>query len=448
MTLPLRRKRQTILPLAWTLLSLAGNAHAAEPAGPVLARPGTSARTSTQVEPAFRFTREEWNKIRKVQLGDDVRLKRGPGVPVPDADQFFYRIVKEPPSGAELFAIRSEDSALRVLEAEFKRKDPGQAFRLPSPRDDFNVADMPTLGPSWFQNQKTGRSRDEKSDRRGEMRVVRQAGEFPVGSNIEVAILNESVGSKDMQVAVTIELGNPTNQFGVVFRAQDPTALVDQGAAEEAIDQITANKFYYAVFTAASVEVGRSDKGNRTRLKSARIEPKNQFRVSVTMFGNSIRVHRDGAEILALDDSAISAGTYSGVVGVVARGQAVRFDDFEALRYGGQYEPRAFTPTLSQFPGPNVHYSPLYFEQVPLERYGHHAGNLYEPWFAAIGFYLDTAMLPYSVVHHCPWECLSNDGYFKPGDIVLPMKILLPTCDPKALVAEATVLALGFSLIP
>lgn len=404
-------------------------------------------RTLTEAEKAFRSVRARTNAIQQVQLSDDVRLKRGTGVADPDDDQYFYKIVKEPPTGARLFAIGSERSVLRAIESEYKRSQPGQAFLLPNAQDDFNVADMPTLGPSWFQNRRTGRGKDI-SERRGDMRIAGGMAEYPIGSGEEVAVLNESVGSKNVAVSVQVQLGRPRNLFGLVFRAQDPSTILDQGLIEEAVDQIKGNKFYYAVLSADTVEVGVSDAGARKTLKEARIEPRETFRLEVVVFGKEIRVQRDGEEILRLEDGTIPEGTFTGVIGLRALGSPIRFDNFLAVRYGGPYIARAFPPSLSRFPGPNVHYWPLYFEQVALERYGHHVGNLFQPFFSHMGFFFDTAGIFYSMGKSCPWECQSNEGYFKPGDVILPQKVEFPVFDPKGFAFETAFLALSFSLIP
>lgn len=448
MTSRSRRKRPItrLLVSTWASLGLATGAFAAD--APMLKASLPISRTmAVNVVPATITPAVKPSTVRTVQATpDDIRMKRGSGQPIDD-DAFYFKISKEPPTGDKLYAIESESSVLKKLESEFKAKDPGQPFLLPNAFDYFNVADMPTLGPSWLQNRKTGRRQDQL-ERKGEMGVSREMGEYPVGAGIEVAILNETVGSSDMFVTVRVELANPRNQFGVVLRAQDPTTLVDNAMIEEPIDQIASNKFYFVVMTADSIAVGRSIAGNRVILKTASVEAKNSADLAATIFGDEIRVLRDGQEVLRVNDGQIKAGTYSGVVGVSAVGQPVRFDDFLAVRYGGLFQARAWAPTVNRFAGPNVHYFPLYFEQPMLERFGHHGGNLVQPWASHAQFLTDSLLIFYSLGKAAPWECHSNEGFWKTGDVVLPMRVLLPVWDLNGVCLQTAAIALPFILIP
>ncbi|MGL4464905.1 MAG: hypothetical protein ACRC1K_22365, partial [Planctomycetia bacterium] len=169
--------------------------------------------------------------------------------------------------------------------------------------------------------------------------------------------------------------------------------------------------------------------------------------VEATTLGNEIRVLRDGEEVLKVLDDELK-GTFVGVFGVKAVGKPVVFDDFLARRYGGEYEAAAFAPSQVAFRGAGTHYYPLYFEHMSLERYGHHLSNPVEPILAHGKFVADLLLLPYSIGRTPPWECQSNAGYYRPGDVVLPMRIMLPEWDTEGGLLQITAVALSFALLP
>ncbi len=49
----------------------------------------------------------------------------------------------------------------------------------------------------------------------------------------------------------------------------------------------------------------------------------------------------------------------------------------------------------------NLCHSPLYFEDVNLERYGHTHGPLLEPLVQSAHFFANIAVLPYKMGVHC-----------------------------------------------
>ncbi|MBX9654524.1 hypothetical protein K2Y11_12995, partial [bacterium] len=111
------------------------------------------------------------------------------------------------------------------------------------------------------------------------------------------------------------------------------------------------------------------------------------------------------------------------------------------------YAAREWAPTAAVFRGANVQYHPLYFEQIALERYGQHFGNLFAPWVAHALFFADAAMLPYSIGKSPPWTCQNDVCLYKPGDIV-PFRLYLPIPDKKGIFLQATAMALCWSVIP
>ena len=60
-------------------------------------------------------------------------------------------------------------------------------------------------------------------------------------------------------------------------------------------------------------------------------------------------------------------------------------------------------------------HKPLYFENRPLERYGHSAGPVLQPICSAAHFFTNIAVLPYKMGINPPTECQYALGYYRPG---------------------------------
>lgn len=80
------------------------------------------------------------------------------------------------------------------------------------------------------------------------------------------------------------------------------------------------------------------------------------------------------------------------------------------------YAPRQWTPTTMTYTASNLCHKPLYFEEVNLERYGHTAGPLAQPFISSAHFFLNIAVLPYKMGVHAPSECQYALGYYRPGN--------------------------------
>jgi hypothetical protein len=79
-----------------------------------------------------------------------------------------------------------------------------------------------------------------------------------------------------------------------------------------------------------------------------------------------------------------------------------------------------FNPKIASWVAPGITYQPLYFEDVPLERYGQTFGLLRQPWVSGARFLADGLVLPYNVFVQPPRSCDTPLGYCRPGS---------PTCD-------------------
>jgi hypothetical protein len=80
---------------------------------------------------------------------------------------------------------------------------------------------------------------------------------------------------------------------------------------------------------------------------------------------------------------------------------------------------------------PNIHYQPLYFQNVALERYGQTYGGLKQIGASGLHFFTSFCRLPYAVIVDHPRSCEYPLGYCRPGNPT-PMtfqKLLYPCRD-------------------
>ena len=89
---------------------------------------------------------------------------------------------------------------------------------------------------------------------------------------------------------------------------------------------------------------------------------------------------------------------------------------------------------------------PVYFDDVPLERYGQSKSELLQPGISASRFVLSTPMLPYRMALDPPWRCVSNLGHRPPGDCVPCIKQVPPIQGNATFVEAAVAVGLVFLL--
>ena len=476
MTSPSLRNRRTTTPPAWIRISLAGLALSVVSTGlraddltlpgqdPVRSLPPVDERRvdadTSPLPPALPLPavdaapsefRQQHETLMRETIASHGRAAEVRGNLVATQatdDEDDDRIDTKPPSRERLFRILNTRDYLISLEDKYRGGRTGRTtpFFLPAPIDQFNGPDNPVLSRLWYQNRISGQNADPIDRQKGNIGVGGGMAVVPVGSEPEVAIINEAVGSPDMQVLLVVELGGEENTFGVVLRALDP----DQW--DRPVDQIEANSYYYVLFGSSSVALYTHEPGQDDQLiKSADIPAKQSFEIDVTVSGDMFVVKRDGETVL---DATHGPKTdinedreFAGMISGITEGTSTRVDDFAASRFGGYYQARSFAPTMALYRGPNVHYHPLYFEQLALERYGHHLGNLVAPIMAHGLFFAHAATLPYSLGKSHPWDCHNDVCYYKPGDLV-PFRIYFPTADPKATMLQATAMALSWTVIP
>ncbi|QDT14656.1 hypothetical protein [Alienimonas californiensis] len=102
------------------------------------------------------------------------------------------------------------------------------------------------------------------------------------------------------------------------------------------------------------------------------------------------------------------------------------------------YQPRPVLPVQYRWAAPNITYNPLYFQDVNLERYGHHHGVL-QPAASVGKFGVQLIGLPYQMALDPPHKCETPLGYYRPGDCAPKLCYQIPLNAKAALVQAAAV---------
>jgi division protein CdvB (Snf7/Vps24/ESCRT-III family) len=126
-----------------------------------------------------------------------------------------------------------------------------------------------------------------------------------------------------------------------------------------------------------------------------------------------------------------------------------QFDVYPVLRVWPEELPpaaRQWAPMQAGYVARVNWYFPVYFDDINAERYGYHFGIL-QPFVSTARFYGDVLLWPYRAWLTPPWQPLSTEGLFRPGDDV-PPALWLPPFDPFALAAAAGWWGLWISVFP
>ena len=102
------------------------------------------------------------------------------------------------------------------------------------------------------------------------------------------------------------------------------------------------------------------------------------------------------------------------------------------------FVPRAMPPSVFAWKASNVHYNPLYFEDVQLERYGHSYGDCVQPFVSLGKFSVQLVGLPYQMALDPPCKDIYPLGYYRPGEPAPKLFYQVP------LNARAAAVAAGF----
>jgi hypothetical protein len=111
------------------------------------------------------------------------------------------------------------------------------------------------------------------------------------------------------------------------------------------------------------------------------------------------------------------------------------------------FVPRDFACTTYAWKASSLCHKPLYFEDWDLERYGHTASPLLQPFISAAQFYLVLPILPYKMGLEPPGECIYALGYYRPGSCA-PRIIPNVPISLRAGLLEAGVWVAGVALVP
>jgi hypothetical protein len=80
------------------------------------------------------------------------------------------------------------------------------------------------------------------------------------------------------------------------------------------------------------------------------------------------------------------------------------------------FSPRILPPSVFAWTASNIHYNPLYFQDVQLERYGHTYGNCIQPFVSVGRFGVQLLALPYQMTLDPPCKEMYPLGYYRPGE--------------------------------
>lgn len=119
----------------------------------------------------------------------------------------------------------------------------------------------------------------------------------------------------------------------------------------------------------------------------------------------------------------------------------------ECLLEQSEPTPRQWTLTTMTWKASNLCHTPLYFQDVNLERYGHTRGPVLEPLVQTAHFFGNVIVLPYKMGVHSPHECIYTLGYYRPGNCAPWIKPPVPISAKGAITQAVTTTGL-FWLIP
>jgi len=82
----------------------------------------------------------------------------------------------------------------------------------------------------------------------------------------------------------------------------------------------------------------------------------------------------------------------------------------------GTYEGRSIEGTVFNWEASNLYHNPLYFEDAPLERYGHTHHEIVQPFVSAGKFGVQLLGLPYQMTIDPICKRMYALGWYRPGD--------------------------------
>lgn len=94
----------------------------------------------------------------------------------------------------------------------------------------------------------------------------------------------------------------------------------------------------------------------------------------------------------------------------------------------------------------NFFHQPLYFDDMPLERYGQTISPHWQPLISGARFFLTVPIVPYKIGVDRPYDCVTTLGLYRPGICAPCTREVLPHETDAALLQAGTALALVFLL--
>jgi hypothetical protein len=88
---------------------------------------------------------------------------------------------------------------------------------------------------------------------------------------------------------------------------------------------------------------------------------------------------------------------------------------YRLARQAGIHSSPVASEKLFAWAAPNIRYQRLYFEDVPLERYGQTPCGLRQTILSGAHFYKSAILLPYQAISHPPKDCDWPLGFCRPG---------------------------------
>ena len=120
----------------------------------------------------------------------------------------------------------------------------------------------------------------------------------------------------------------------------------------------------------------------------------------------------------------------------------------EELKLGGdEFPERLFESQVYRWKPSDLHHFPLYFEDPPLERYGHTHHELLQPFISAHRFGTQLIGLPYQMAIDPVLKKTYALGWYRPGEPA-PMLLYQVPWNSEAAAVEAGVLTGLFFLVP
>jgi hypothetical protein len=114
----------------------------------------------------------------------------------------------------------------------------------------------------------------------------------------------------------------------------------------------------------------------------------------------------------------------------------------------GPDRPDYWSATQYAWQASNTFSSPLYFEDVMLERHGHECQHdCVQPFFSGLRFFATIPALPYLMTVKCPDTQQYTYGHWRPGSCA-PKLLQRPPFQVDAMVVEAAAITGGVFLFP